>query len=352
MTGKSRRLAGPRLLLLPAMVLALSLPVPGQEEAPPATREEEGGETSLEQQMRSALEEEKARLEASPDDPAINARLGLAYAQLGDPGRGLDLLRRAVELAPGEPRYLYQLGRGLYAVRDYGAVIETVSRVLEHPACDDRLAAEALLLSGTVHLRQNDRGSAEGDFLRALSRDETYAPAHMNMGILRMQTGDYRGAEESLVRAAELAPSNAKILSTLAQLYERTGRRETAFLYWQRVAVLVPEDYRVQMMVAGHYISRGADRTARFYLEKAIELQPGMAEPHLEMAELLTRQKEYDRAWEEVQIAKRLGLENEVLTRRLEIIRSGEPDPYLEMETIPEEEMPSSSPEREPEDQG
>jgi tetratricopeptide (TPR) repeat protein len=276
----------------------------------------------------------------------------MAYAQLGDHDRGLELLWRAVELAPAEPRYLHQLARGLYAAEDYDAVLATVKRVLEHEACDDRLAAEALLLSGTVRLRQNDRAGAEADFLRSRTRDESYAPAHMNLGILFMQTGDYQGAEESLLRAAELASSNAKVLSTLAQLYERTGRRDTAFRYWQRVAVLVPDDYRVQMMVAGHYISRGADRTARFYLERAIEMQPAMAEPHLEMAELLTRQKEYERAWEELQIAKRLGLENELLTRRLEIIRSGEPDPWLEMETIPDEEMPPPPPEPEPVDEG
>jgi Flp pilus assembly protein TadD len=213
------------------------------------------------------------------------------------------------------------------------------------------VAAEALLLSGTVHLRRGDRGAAEAEFRRSLTRDETFAPAHMNVGILLMQTGNYRGAEEALVRAAELAPSSAKILSTLAQLYERTGRRDTAFRYWQRVAVLVPEDYRVQMMVAGHYISQGADRTARFYLEKAIELQPAMAEPHLEMAELLTRQQEYEKAWEELQIAKKLGLESELLTRRLEIIRSGEPDPYLEMESLTEEEMSPPAAEAEPEDE-
>jgi tetratricopeptide (TPR) repeat protein len=322
---------GPALGL--ALILAL-LPMGSRAEEP-----------SVEELMQEALDAEKARLEASPDDPAINARLGMAYIQLGDPDQGLELLDRAVELAPDEPRYLYQLGRGLYGAKSYDQVLETVARVLDHPACDDRLAAEALVLSGTVHLRRNERGAADADFLRALARDETYAPAHMNMGIRLMQNGDHAGAEKELVRAAELAPSDPKALSTLAQLYERTGRQTTAFLYWQRVAVLVPDDYRVQMMVAGHYIARGEDRTARPYLERAIELQPAMAEPHLEMAELLTRQKDYERAWEEAQKAKRLGLENELLTRRLEIIRSGEPDPYLEMERIPADQV--SSPPRE-----
>jgi Flp pilus assembly protein TadD len=318
----------------PALGLALTLAL-----LPMGSRAEE---RSVEERMQEALDAEKARLEASPDDPAINARLGMAYIRLGDPGQGLDLLGRAVELAPDEPRYLYQLGRGLYGAKYYDRVIETVAQVLEHPACDDRLAAEALVLSGTVHLRRNERGAADADFLRALARDETYAPAHMNMGIRLMQNGDHQGAEKELLRAVELVPSDPKALSTLAQLYEKTGRQHTAFLYWQRVAVLVPDDYRVQMMVAGHYIARGEDRTARPYLERAIELQPAMAEPHLEMAELLTRQKDYERAWEEAQKAKRLGLENELLTRRLEIIRSGKPDPYLEMERIPADRASSS----------
>jgi len=67
-----------------------------------------------------------------------------------------------------------------------------------------------------------------------------------------------------------------------------------------------------------------------------------MAEPHLEMAELLTRQQDYDQAWEEAQKARALGLENELLTRRLEIIRSGKPDPYLEMERVPADQASSS----------
>ena len=55
---------------------------------------------------------EKAH-ELAPTDPRILDTLGTLHVEKGDPARGVELLRKAVELSPGAPSVRLHLAQGL-----------------------------------------------------------------------------------------------------------------------------------------------------------------------------------------------------------------------------------------------
>jgi Flp pilus assembly protein TadD len=128
-------------------------------------------------------------------------------------------------------------------------------------------------------------------------------------------------------------------------MLEGSKRLDDAFLVWKRVAKLRPEDGDVQMKLAYYYLNQKDDAGARPHLEKAAALNPDDGPAHYQLAELLTRTGEYDRAWDELLEAEALGVNTQYLRSRLEAIRAGQPDPYAlsESPTDPpreEEEQP------------
>jgi predicted Zn-dependent protease len=60
--------------------------------------------------MEEAIPFFEKALELSPDSTLVLNSLGFAYVEVGNSGRGLDLLRRSLSLNPGQPEILRLLG--------------------------------------------------------------------------------------------------------------------------------------------------------------------------------------------------------------------------------------------------
>jgi tetratricopeptide (TPR) repeat protein len=281
----------------------------------------------LDEASRARLAELEAQVAASPEDARLRSRLGMAYVRLGEVERGLELLQAGAEASPDDLHLLYDLGRGYFAAIRYEETLETAQQILDHPRCDDALAAKALVLSGTARLKRLELRPAEEDFLLAVVRDKSYAPARMNLGLLYMQQGNFDGAVTQLEHASELEPENTKILSVLAQAYEYIAREEAAFEIWERLAELLPEDADVQSKLAYHHISKRRYIKAIPYLERAARLAPDDGSAQLRLARTLMQARQYDRAQEALDRAREMGMNVEELAARLEAIHSGESDP-------------------------
>ncbi len=66
--------------------------------------------------LRSALNYALRELEVEPDDVALRALAGSLYVGLGQPDRGLEQLRFALELDPNAPQVLFLYGKTLWQV--------------------------------------------------------------------------------------------------------------------------------------------------------------------------------------------------------------------------------------------
>jgi tetratricopeptide (TPR) repeat protein len=117
-----------------------------------------------------------------PTQPALQVELGNLYALQGDLETGLQAHQRAVELAPNDQAYLRLLAE--YAIRH-----ELRPREVALPAARRAIAlnpqdAASLDVMGQALLLLNDLAGAERFFLRAVQQENTYAPAHLHLGLV------------------------------------------------------------------------------------------------------------------------------------------------------------------------
>src|SRR5207247_7249488 len=77
------------------------------------------------EKSRRALEK---LLEKNPENPLLMARLGTAYRAI-DPGRSLDLYRRAAEIQPNNPDYSAGYASALVQARRFAEAVVILRRV-------------------------------------------------------------------------------------------------------------------------------------------------------------------------------------------------------------------------------
>jgi Tfp pilus assembly protein PilF len=126
-------------------------------------------------------------LAASPDHPGALALQGIVVAMMGDPDRGIALLRRAIQLRPGNATWYAHLS----------SLCRTTYRM------DEALAAgqESIRLDGNnpdhlvnlslVFVDVDDRDRAAACLLRALGLKHDHADAHLAMAQNLLASGEF-----------------------------------------------------------------------------------------------------------------------------------------------------------------
>jgi tetratricopeptide (TPR) repeat protein len=138
------------------------------------------------------------------DDAWTAYRIGDAFLAVGQPGKGLPFLQRAVELAPAHLRFLNKLAAGYHQDAQTEAAISTYDRVLAaHPK---------------------------------------FHEAYNNRGFARIILGDADGAESDFLAALALEPDEVQTIANLASLYYNTGRLDDARTYAERLLQIEPSN--------------------------------------------------------------------------------------------------------------
>jgi tetratricopeptide (TPR) repeat protein len=92
----------------------------------------------------------------------------------------------------------------------------------------DCVRACELTQEGIRQYRKGHVDRAETLFQKAISADETYGPAHNNLGSLYFEQRDLYRAAWAFERAAQFMPDHAEPLNNLGLTYETAGRLEEA----------------------------------------------------------------------------------------------------------------------------
>lgn len=157
-------------------------------------------------QTEKALDVLKRIIQTYPDNPALLAELGNALAHTGDLGAAQEAFQAAVELEPRNADYWRLLA--FFSAR-YEHLVEQVGL----PGARQAVALEPnnpanLDMLGQVLLLLEDFASAERFFQRAVQADQTYAPAHVHLGLIYI-LGEERGqAYDIWTQVLELDPDS------------------------------------------------------------------------------------------------------------------------------------------------
>lgn len=156
-------------------------------------------------EARAAASIYRKALEIVPGDPAVLHNLGLALANAGDWEGAVSSYRASLQANPGQPLVWVNLGIALESMGDRAGAIEAYRSALELNA-EEPLAHFNL---GNVYLREGQVPEAIAQYRRALAVDFGLAPAYFNLARAYVAAGDLRSALDAVRRGLKFAPEDS-----------------------------------------------------------------------------------------------------------------------------------------------
>lgn len=199
--------------------------------------------------------------------PMMQNTLAMTYFELGHLREAEVVLREALQQAPGELRMLHNLGtvlRGLGKLQD---AIKYQKAALKQ----SRNNPEILNAIGVSYVEMGNTKKAMQYFKDVLRLNPNHAGATKNLGLALLNIGETAEGQRYLQRALELNPAETEIYLTLARGNLLKGKREEAFI----------KELKTELEKVGQ--QNDASRLSYLYFAYAT---------------MLSKQKEYDRAFE------------------------------------------------------
>jgi tetratricopeptide (TPR) repeat protein len=163
---------------------------------------------------RVAITAYQRALEIAPDDAAVWANLGLAYAGAGDWPRAVATYRRSLSLDPRQPLTLVNLGLALVAQNDVAGARTAYERAL---AVDPREGV-AMLNLGNLYFRQGNAERAAELYRQAIGANSSLAPAHFNLARVYALQGRLAQAKSAVELGLAYEPEDVDGRALLAEI--------------------------------------------------------------------------------------------------------------------------------------
>ncbi|MEQ9366801.1 MAG: tetratricopeptide repeat protein [Leptospirales bacterium] len=198
-----------------------------------------------------------------------HAHMGQIYFRQGNLEMAADALRSAVQLAPDNGKFRYNLGviylrmnRGGQALQEFTRALDAgtndadVYRALARAFNGSDLRQPALAIRALekgLYLRPDDINTlfqlgelyhAENDLVNAARvyakivnitpGDVNTEDAYLKLAVVYSEMERYNDAIEVLERASGINPRNARTYFVLGQVYDRAGRRDLAIENWKK----------------------------------------------------------------------------------------------------------------------
>lgn len=197
-------------------------------------------------------------VELQPDDPAVRAKLGAAYIRMGRIDEGAAEMRKALEIDPKYEKASVALVFAYLGLRKPDQAIE-VAKMMEESQPDNPRGA---VLIGIAHMMAKEFDASRVALERALKIDPKSVDALINMSSLEIEAKNPEKSREYLMRAHEAAPKNYQVMVRLAYLE----------------------------------IEKGDNAKAQEWLEKAVAANPDRVAPRLALARLFLDRNEPEKA--------------------------------------------------------
>lgn len=183
-------------------------------------------------EVAALLEKLSLEVKASPNSGVVHGRLGLAYDANAMLLSAISSYREAVRLAPGEPKWHYQLARMLAENGDVSGALGEVGEALRlrsdySPA--HHLRGDWLLSTGALD-------EAEKSYKLALNWDATSVAARVGLARVALQRGNPADAVTRLEAILNEGTESAYIFQLLGNALRRSGNEALAKEAFARAA--------------------------------------------------------------------------------------------------------------------
>lgn len=242
----------------------------------------------------------------SQNDPQMLASVGREWIALGQPDKGLSLVRTWLDAHPDDPAISVRLR--------YGELLASANRDADLPAwiadvrtrpgitaeqqayCDDQL----LRLSLRTAVRQMDAGDFDGashtlDVVPAAGKmDPRWMLAEVD---LLEAKGDYRGAELAARQVLVTHPGNADARLAIARMQAHQGHRKQSTETVNHVLADTPaDDVDTRLSIARRYTALGHNDQAQAIVDPLRQQYPDRSDVTLQAGRVAQSQGEYNDA--------------------------------------------------------
>lgn len=161
----------------------------------------------------------QAALEVAPGDPAVLLNLGLAYAAQGDMTGAVSAYRQSLQRDPRQVMAEVNLGNALEQTGDPSGAVAAYERAIFR----DPTAALPRLNLGTHYLRNDQAARARPYLEQAVARDPGLATGHFQLALAYLKAGDLDAAARAVRRSLALDSANADAQQLDEALREARG---------------------------------------------------------------------------------------------------------------------------------
>ncbi len=242
----------------------------------------------------------KRAMEASPDDYHAWMNMGAVLSMEGDLPGAAELLRGAVQRAPGHARAHFNYGYVLFKLDQH-------DDALAHFAAALAINPRDRTVRGTQHLVQavrdgdvpktviepyevavasllTDPPTSAQKYKEVLLLAPDFAFAHMNLGVAQAALGEVVAAQASLEKATELAPRDPDTHRNLGMFFLMLQKVGDAVPPLKAAHELDPSDSSLLAALANAQLGSGDLKGATASYRRALKLRPRDPELYVELA--------------------------------------------------------------------
>ncbi|HWF18339.1 MAG TPA: tetratricopeptide repeat protein [Verrucomicrobiae bacterium] len=151
--------------------------------------------------------------------------------------------------------------------------------------------AEVLLAEGRRYFVAHEFDKAEAKYAEALKLDPKNVGTLSDLASIQLEEGRAEDAEKNLKAALAIEPEDDYSLFVLGQLKFRQKSYDEAFDALSRAAQLNPQNARIQNSLGLTLSEKGYRGPAETAFRKAIQLDPGFADAHINLAVVYATQQ-------------------------------------------------------------
>jgi tetratricopeptide (TPR) repeat protein len=149
----------------------------------------------------------------------------------------------------------------------------------------------ALVAEAQRHYANKQLDKAEETYLQVLQQDKKNVPTLANLAAIELDLGHLEAAEINIKQAVALAPDDPYSLFVLGRLRYQQKNYDAAVDAFSQAAKLDPQDAQVQNFLGLALSDKGLRGPAETALRKALQLDPGYANAHNNLAVIYITQQ-------------------------------------------------------------
>ena len=236
-----------------------------------------------------AITEFAIAIRISPDLISVYLKLAATYEKIGDDGRAISSLEKALQIDRLYVEALYNLARIYLRQRELDGSIRTLETLLKLEPQNK----EALLMRVQTYSLQGSYYYAQTLAKEMLTQFPDFAPVRREL--LRIQFAQQQWAEaQSLLQdlqSKDSISSEDKLIEAYLNLHQKKGQK--ARMLFEEILDKEPKNVDAIMGLALHFLRKGFLDESLIWLTRGLEINSSLGRAHYLRSSILFRQGDY-----------------------------------------------------------